>query len=61
MKIASRIMILLVASIFALLPDLAYAQLDAAALARANRRGENVSLGGTNPFDPTQEGEEGEK
>ena len=62
MKMALRIMILVVAGFFALLPDIAYAQLDAAALARANRRGENVSLGGTNPYDTTQEeGEEGEQ
>ena len=62
MKMALRIMILVVAGFFALLPDVAYAQLDAAALARANRRGENVSLGGTNPYDTTQEeGEEGEQ
>ena len=38
-----------------LLPNLCYAQLDAAALSRAQRRGENVSLGGANPFDQSQD------
>ena len=42
---------------FILLPESAYAQLDAAALARAQRNGENVSLGGTNPY-ASQEGDE---
>ena len=34
-----------------------YAQIDAAALARAQRQGQNIGLGGTNPYD-TSDGEE---
>ena len=39
-----------------LLPGVAHAQLDASAMARAQRRGENVSLGGANPFATGEEG-----
>ena len=38
-----------------LLPSVSYAQLDAAAIARAQQRGENVSLGGANPFGQEQD------
>ncbi len=40
-----------------LLPDIAHAQIDAAAIARAQRRGETTSLGGANPFATGEEGE----
>ncbi len=39
------------AAVLSLLPYSASAQLDAAALARAQRNGENVALGGANPYD----------
>lgn len=46
-------------ALLSLLPRQASAQLDAAALARAQRNGENVSLGGVNPYDTgTDEGQE---
>ncbi len=47
-------------ALLSLLPRQASAQLDAAALARAQRNGENVSLGGVNPYD-TGTDEEQEK
>ena len=43
-----------------LLPEVASAQFDAAALARAQRNGENVALGGTNPY-ASQNGEQEEE
>jgi hypothetical protein len=47
---------------YVLLPEYTCAQIDAAAIARAQRRGENVSLGGANPFDQTGEnGVQGEQ
>ncbi len=57
MRQTISIVLSIVAVMFILLPESAYAQLDAAALARAQRNGENVSLGGTNPY-ASQEGDE---
>ena len=58
MKRAIYIATLVVAILLGvLLPDIAYAQIDAAALARAQRRGENTSLGGANPFATGEEGD----
>lgn len=48
----------LAAAVMSLLPLSASAQLDAAALARAQRNGENVSLGGSNPYDTGEEEQE---
>ena len=51
MKQFSYIAICVVALLLGvLLPEVAFSQIDAAALARAQRRGENTSLGGANPF-----------
>ncbi len=61
MKHTIRIMMLVAVALFVLLPDVTYAQLDAAAIARAQRRGEDVSLGGANPFAQNSEGEDGEQ
>lgn len=59
MKMALRIAIVLVAGLLNLLPQMVYAQIDASAIARANRRGQNVALGGANPYNTTDmEGEE---
>ena len=61
MKLSVRIITLVVAMLaVAALSAPAYAQLDAAALARAQRQGQNVGLGGSNPYD-TSDGEEGEE
>ena len=57
MKRVSYIAITIVAILFGvLLPNVAHAQIDAAALARAQRRGENTALGGANPFATGEEG-----
>ena len=55
MKRTLSISIIVAVTLFCmLLPNMCYAQLDAAAIARAQRRGEQVSLGGANPFDQEQ-------
>ena len=57
MKFGLRILIFSVAMlILSALSAPLYAQIDAAALARAQRQGQNVGLGGSNPFD-TSDGE----
>ncbi len=54
MKRVGRIVVILAAAIIGiLLPEASFAQIDAAAIARAQRRGEDVSLGGSNPFNQT--------
>ena len=59
MKQFSYIAICVVALLLGvLLPEVAFSQIDAAALARAQRRGENTSLGGANPFATGEEGNE---
>lgn len=45
------------AVLFAALPREACAQIDASALARAQRNGQSVALGGSNPYDNNVEGE----
>ncbi len=61
MRHLTRIAILgVVTLLYVLLPEFTYAQIDAAAIARAQRRGENVSLGGSNPFDQMGDGAQGE-
>jgi len=51
----------LLAMSFMMLPADAFAQLDASKLARAQRNGQNTSLGGVNPYeDPAMNGEQGE-
>ena len=62
MKLSLRIFSLVVAMLaVAALSTPLYAQLDAAALARAQRQGQNVGLGGTNPYDMGEDEENGEK
>ena len=62
MKMALRIAVVLMVGALSLLPEMLYAQIDAAAIARANRRGEDLSLGGANPYNNAEmEGEEGEQ
>ena len=58
MRYSLRILILMVVAFVAMSPESAYAQLDASALARAQRNGIDTSLGGTNPFGNV-EGQEG--
>ena len=59
MKRVFYIAIMVVVSLIGtLLPDLTFAQIDAASLARAQRRGENTSLGGVNPFATDEQGGE---
>ena len=60
MRYGLRILILMVVAFVAMLPESAYAQLDASALARAQRNGMDTSLGGVNPF-ANVEGQEGEE
>ena len=59
MKCGLRILVLMVVALVAVLPQAVYAQIDASALARAQRRGVDTSLGGANPF-AAAGGEEGE-
>lgn len=61
MKIGLRILTLLVVAFLAALPVDAFAQLDARDIARSQRAGQGNALGGSNPFDTRQEGEEGEE
>ena len=60
MRYGLRILILMVVAFVAMLPESAYAQLDASALARAQRNGMDTSLGGVNPF-ANVEGQDGEE
>ena len=57
MRYGLRILILMVVAFVAMLPESAYAQLDASTLARAQRNGMDTSLGGANPFGNMQEQE----
>ena len=59
MKFKLQILMILAVAFCALLPESVFAQLDASAISRAQRNGQDVSLGGANPFDTT--GEEGEQ
>ncbi len=52
---------MLVVAICSLLPLEVYAQLDARAISRAQRNGQDVGLGGANPFNTTEGEEEGEQ
>ena len=61
MKIGLRILTLLVVAFLAALPVDAFAQLDARDIARSQRAGQGNALGGSNPFDTRQEGEEGDE
>ncbi len=58
MKFSTRILIFAVMVICSLSPLMSFAQLDARAIARAQQRGENVGLGGANPFDTRDEDEQ---
>ena len=61
MKLGLRIWVFMVVMlIVSALSAPLYAQIDAAALARAQRQGQDLGLGGSNPFDTT-EGEDDEK
>ena len=57
MKLLSAAISVFVSAVFAALPLGAYAQVDASALARAQRNGQNVALGGSNPYENAVEGE----
>ena len=58
MRFDLRIWVFLVAMLMlSVLSAPLYAQIDAAALARAQRQGQNIGLGGTNRYD-TSDGEE---
>ena len=59
MRFKLQILTILAVAFCALLPESVFAQLDASAISRAQRNGQDVSLGGANPFDTT--GEEGEQ
>ena len=59
MRFKLQILTILAVAICALLPESVFAQLDASAISRAQRNGQEVGLGGANPFDTT--GEEGEQ
>ena len=61
MKFSTRILMIVVMAILSLSPISSFAQLDARALSRAQQRGENVGLGGANPFDSREEGEQEEE
>ena len=61
MKFSTRILVIIVMAILSLSPISSFAQLDARALSRAQQRGENVGLGGANPFDSREEGEQEEE
>ena len=58
MKFSTRILMIVVMAICALSPLSSFAQLDARAIARAQQRGEDVGLGGANPFDTRDEDEQ---
>ena len=53
-----QIFTILVMAICSLLPVSAFAQMDARAIAQAQRNGQQVGLGGGNPFNTEEEGEE---
>ena len=57
MRLRVQIFMIVAVAICSLLPMSVFAQLDARAISRAQRNGQEVGLGGTNPFDTT--GEEG--
>ncbi|MBR7114721.1 MAG: putative porin [Alistipes sp.] len=61
MKIGLRILTLLAVAFLAALPTDAFAQLDARDIARSQRAGQGNALGGSNPFDTREQGEEGEE
>ncbi|MBQ6581647.1 MAG: hypothetical protein IIX32_06605, partial [Alistipes sp.] len=61
MKFSTRILVIIVMAVLSLSPISSFAQLDARALSRAQQRGENVGLGGANPFDSREEGEQEEE
>ena len=56
MKFKMQILVMLAVAICSLMPVAAFAQLDARAISRAQRNGQDVGLGGANPFNT--EGEE---
>ena len=58
MKFSTRILMIAVMAICSLSPLSSFAQLDARAIARAQQRGEDVGLGGANPFDTRDEEEQ---
>ena len=58
MKFSTRILMIAVMVICSLSPLSSFAQLDARAIARAQQRGEDVGLGGANPFDTRNEDEQ---
>ena len=58
MRIKMQIFTILVMAICSLLPVSAFAQMDARAIAQAQRNGQQVGLGGGNPFNTEEEGEE---
>jgi hypothetical protein len=53
-----QIFTILVMAICSLLPVSAFAQMDARAIAQAQRNGQQVGLNGGNPFNTEEEGEE---
>lgn len=58
MRIDLRIFTLLAVAFLALLPADTFAQLDARDIARSQQSGQGNALGGSNPFDTREEGEE---
>ena len=58
MRFKLQILTILAVAICALLPESVFAQLDASAISRAQRNGQEVGLGGANPFDTTGEEDE---
>ena len=58
MRIKMQIFTILVMAICSLLPLSAFAQMDARAIAQAQRNGQQVGLNGGNPFNNEEEGEE---
>ena len=58
MKFGLRIYTIVVVAMLSLLPTSLYAQLDASAIARAQRNGENLGLGGVNPYDTGEDTEQ---
>ena len=58
MRIKMQIFTILVMAICSLLPLSAFAQMDARAIAQAQRNGQQVGLNGGNPFNTEEEGEE---
>ena len=58
MRIKMQIFTILVMAICSLLPVSAFAQMDARAIAQAQRNGQQVGLNGGNPFNTEEEGDE---